>query len=102
MISSGYRSPELNKAIGGSENSKHCHGMAADFECRGARGASNLEVAHWIRDNLTYDQLILEYYDGRDPYSGWVHVAFNKGKNRQQTLTKVKGVPYTAGLPPAS
>ena len=44
-ISSGYRSPELNEAIGGSLRSQHSKGQAVDFECD---GQDNLEVCNWI------------------------------------------------------
>jgi zinc D-Ala-D-Ala carboxypeptidase len=46
---------------------------------------SNKEVAQWIRKNLDYDQLILEYYDDKDPSSGWIHCSY-VNNNRQQCL----------------
>ena len=70
VINSGYRGPELNKVVGGSSKSQHCHGQAADFE---SFKIPNPDLAEWIRDNLEFDQLILEFYDGKDPNSGWVH-----------------------------
>lgn len=85
VVNSGFRSPELNEAIGGSEESQHCKGEAADIEIP---GVSNKELAEWIRDNLSYDQLILEFYNGVDPRSGWVHVSYVDDKtNRKSTLT---------------
>ena len=100
MVNSGLRVLELNRAIGSSDNSQHVKGQAADIECT---GISNLELARWIRDNLDFDQVILEAYDGVDPRSGWVHVSYrNDGKNRKKCLTatftngKAK---YTNGLP---
>tara|TARA_B100001248_G_scaffold145368_1_gene109179 strand:+ start:1112 stop:1564 length:453 start_codon:yes stop_codon:yes gene_type:complete len=85
VINSGYRSPELNSAIGGSNKSQHMVGQAADIE---VPTVSNKEVAEWIRDNLKFDQLILEFYNGIDPRSGWVHVSYaDDNKNRNQTLT---------------
>ena len=99
-ISSGYRGPELNKAIGGSTTSQHCKGQAVDFECD---GTDNLVVAKWIRDFLDYDQLISEFYEEGDPTSGWIHVSYNnKAENRRSTLTaqRVDGkVQYSTGLP---
>ena len=83
IVSSGYRSPELNKRIGGSRTSQHCVGEAADFEIP---GLSNLVVAKWICYNLTYDQLILEFYDGRDPNSGWIHCSVRASGNRKQSM----------------
>ena len=62
-------------------------------------GTSNLELAQWIRDNLEFDQLILEYWNGSDPNSGWVHVSFREGRNRNEVMTKDLGQPYMVGLP---
>lgn len=45
-----------------------------------------LEVAKWIKNNLKFDQLILEYYNPKKRL-GWIHASFNIEKNRQQTLT---------------
>jgi len=100
-INSGYRGPELNKAVGGSERSQHCHGEAADLECD---NVDNLELAKWIRDNLEFDQLILEFYTHGDPRSGWIHITWKRDKslNRNKTLTasKVNGkTQYSLGLP---
>tara|TARA_B100000085_G_C18354549_1_gene435746 strand:+ start:237 stop:734 length:498 start_codon:yes stop_codon:yes gene_type:complete len=100
-INSGYRGPELNKAVGGSPNSQHCHGEAADLECD---GIDNLELAKWIRDNLQFDQLILEFYTPGDPSSGWIHITWkrNISDNRNKTLTasRVDGkTQYSLGLP---
>ena len=100
-INSGYRGPELNKAVGGSPNSQHCHGEAADLECD---NIDNLELAKWIRDNLEFDQLILEFYTHGDPRSGWIHITWKRDKslNRNKTLTasKVNGkTQYSLGLP---
>lgn len=99
-ISSGYRSPALNEAIGGSTRSQHSKGQAVDFECD---GQDNLEVAKWIRDNLDYDQVISEFYVEGDPTSGWIHVSYvSKEENRNRPLTaqRVDGkVQYSVGLP---
>ena len=61
-VSSGYRSPELCVAIGSSTKSQHARGEAADFEIF---GVSNKELADWINENLTYDQLILRVLERR-------------------------------------
>jgi hypothetical protein len=60
---------------------------AADIECP---AISNMELAEWIRDNLEFDQLILEFYTPSDPASGWVHVSYNKEENRKRVLRAVK------------
>jgi len=100
-INSGYRSPALNKAVGGSKTSQHCNGEAADFE---STKISNPDLAKWISENLIFDQLILEFYDGKDPNSGWVHCSYKKDDtNRGSILTalRVNGkTQYKKGLLP--
>ena len=86
-ISSGYRSPELCIAIGSSLESQHAKGQAADFEIY---GLSNQELANYIKENLDYDQLILEYWKKEDPNSGWVHCSYNVNVNRKQYLKAYK------------
>ena len=86
-VSSGYRSPELCVAIGSSTKSQHARGEAADFEIF---GVSNKELADWINKNLTYDQLILEYWKESDPNSGWIHCSFTLNGNRKQYLRAYK------------
>lgn len=99
IITSGYRSPELNAEIGGSATSQHSKGEAVDLEVLGVPTA---EVAQWISDNLVYDQLILEFYVPEETNSGWVHVSYKaEGSNRNQDLTasKVNGqTQYANGL----
>lgn len=86
-VTSGYRSPLLNSSIGGSKVSQHCYGFAADFE---VTGMDNKELAIWIRDNLKFTQLILEFYTEGDPNSGWVHCAYDAKDLKQQVLTATK------------
>lgn len=78
-VNSGYRSAELNAAVGGVAGSQHLTGEAADIDTREAGG--NRRVFLWIEENLDFDQLIWEN-GGR-----WVHVSFrNGGGNRRQVL----------------
>ena len=86
-ISSGFRAPAVNQATGGSATSDHCKGQAVDFEID---GLSNPDVAQWIMDNLTYSQLILEFYVQGQPNSGWIHCSYNPEKLIKQELTAVK------------
>jgi zinc D-Ala-D-Ala carboxypeptidase len=72
-VTSGYRSVELCMAIGSSANSQHAKAEAADFECI---GVDNAELSDWIKNNLDYDQLILEYYTPGEPNSGWIHCSY--------------------------
>ena len=85
-ISSGYRSIELNKCIGGSLTSQHCTGEAIDIDMDGSpSGVTNKMVFDYIKDNLVYDQIINEF-----DYS-WVHVSYAaNGKNRKQVLRAVR------------
>ena len=86
-INSGFRSSELNKAIGGSGTSDHCKGMAADIEIA---GIDNSVIAEWIEENCDFDQLILEFYTPGIPDSGWVHVSYKSEGNRKSVLTAMK------------
>jgi len=89
-VNSMFRSLELNTALKGSKTSSHMKGEAMDITSMG--GKSNLEMFHYIKDNLCFDQLIWEF--GKEPK--WLHVSYNKDKNRKQVLvTKKRGVYYT-------
>lgn len=82
IISSGYRCLELNNKLPGAKNSQHIKGEAIDIE---VPGITNYHLASWIRDNLIFDQLILEFYLPLVPRSGWVHISFTtRQANRQQ------------------
>lgn len=83
-INSFYRGPELNKAIGGSAKSQHCHGQAIDIDDTLGH-ASNAEMFNWIKANCDYDQMIWEF--GTDENPNWVHVSYvSKEKNRNRCL----------------
>jgi zinc D-Ala-D-Ala carboxypeptidase len=86
-VNSGFRHPEVNAKVGGSKTSDHCRGQAADIEIP---GVANAELAQWIRDNLEFRQLILEFYTPGIPDSGWVHVSYVNGDNKKQVLTATK------------
>jgi hypothetical protein len=87
IISSGFRSAELCIAIGSKPTSQHAEGKAADLEIP---GVDNMELAMWIKNNLNFDQLILEFYKDGQPNSGWVHVSWNSEDNRNQTLRAMR------------
>lgn len=83
-ISSGYRSKELNKAIGGSQTSQHSRGEAIDIDMDNTT-VTNAQIFHFIKDNLDFDQLIWEFGSTKSP--DWVHVSFStKSKPRKQVL----------------
>jgi hypothetical protein len=87
-ISSGYRSKELNTAIGGSLSSQHCQGEAIDIDMDGT-SITNAQIFHFIKDNLNFDQLIAEFPENSNP--AWVHVSYEStGKQRKQILVAKK------------
>ena len=85
VVTSGYRCPKLNKAVGGSSSSQHVKGEAADIRCVSDSPKENKVIFDLIRKlNLPFDQLINEYnYD-------WIHVSFSRYKKRGQVLTATK------------
>ena len=95
LISSGYRSKELNKAIGGATTSQHLLGQAIDIDMDGSSsGVTNKMVFDFIKDNLNFDQLINEFN------YAWVHVSYNPtGKQRKQILDALKVGGKTAYQP---
>ena len=80
QISSGFRSVQVNKMIGGASTSQHTKGEAMDLQI-GAKGF------HYIKDKLNFDQLIWEF--GNDENPAWVHVSFSS-RNRKQVLKATK------------
>ena len=94
-VNSGYRSVDLCEAIGSSRKSQHTKGEAADFEIP---GIDNHLVASWIRDNLDFDQLILEGYKDGDKNSGWIHCSTKSDWNRKEVLRYHRDTGYLKGL----
>ena len=91
-VSSGYRSLAVNRAVGGSQSSAHCAGLAADIN---AHGMHAYELAQLIyRSDIQYDQLI---YEGE-----WVHFGLRAAALRNQVLTakfgRLNGTKYLPGL----
>jgi len=91
FISSGYRSMRLNKAIGGSQYSQHCNGMAGDIDQDNkATSVTNRDIFDFILDHLDFDQLIMEFPD-EDENPEWVHVSYmNQEQNRNQVLMAIR------------
>jgi len=84
-VSSGYRSAELNTAIGGSSRSQHVEGRALDLDADVYGGCTNSQVFNWIKENVDFDQLIWEFGDDDNP--DWVHVSYvYDGINRKRCL----------------
>ena len=85
VISSGYRSPKLNKDIGSSEGSQHVTGKAADII---VPGMTANEVFNFIcnKTSLPFDQMIEEF---ATISSGWVHISYDRDKRRQRGIKMV-------------
>jgi hypothetical protein len=81
IVSSGYRGPQLNAAIGGSTTSAHMVGLACDFTCPGAGTPIDIcRVLEPRMKDLGIDQLIHEY-------DSWVHIGLRDGDPRYMALT---------------
>lgn len=77
-VNSGYRCPELNKAVGGSATSDHVKGFAADIT--GGSKEENERLFNIIKHNFHFSQLIDE------KNFSWVHVSYNPNNLKNQTL----------------
>jgi hypothetical protein len=84
-IGSGFRCQALNKAVGGGSNSQHMKGQAADL-CIDGDIEKGKRWFNYIKNNLPFDQLIMEH-NSKGSY--WVHVSFvfpDFGKNRHHVI----------------
>ena len=87
-INSFFRSPDLNKAIGGSGKSQHCNGQAIDLDDT-FKHLTNAEMYRFIKENLDFDQIIWEF--GTDKTPDWVHVSYvSPQENRNRCLKAYK------------
>jgi len=84
-ISSGYRNPSLNRAIGGSSSSQHCKGQALDIQFWQMGKMMNELIYEWILDSgLEFDQMINEFD------FAWIHISLKAKDNRKQVLEAYK------------
>jgi zinc D-Ala-D-Ala carboxypeptidase len=84
-ISSGYRSPQLNRAIGGSTKSQHCKAEALDLQFWKDGQMCNEEIYNWVlKSGLEFDQMINEF-----DFS-WIHISLREERNRKQVLEAYK------------
>lgn len=84
VINSGYRSPKLNKAMGGAKNSAHLHGLAIDFVVPGFGDTRKIIRAlnqFFKEKNIAFDQLILEYPNSP---GSWVHLGYKHSSGAQR------------------
>lgn len=93
-VSSFYRSPDLNRAIGGSKTSQHCTGEAIDMQGISVSNAELFMEACKLED---FDQIIWEFGTLEEP--DWVHVSYSKTHNRKQILRATKIGKRTAYVP---
>jgi hypothetical protein len=97
-VSSGYRCPRLNKAVGGAKTSQHVKGEAADiYVCKPKNKAMLFSLIYYL---LPFDQLIWEKGDDEAP--SWIHVSYREGNNRRECLRYdgKKYYPYKPTLRP--
>ncbi len=87
-ITSGFRSPELNKRIGGSKSSQHLEGKAIDIDGDLLGGVCNKDIFEFIKNNCIFDQLIWEF--GTENSPDWIHVSYDKNGNRKEILRAIK------------
>ena len=82
VVTSGYRCEAVNRMVGGSATSQHRQGEAADFQIEGCAPGMR-EVWQWMKENVPYDQLILE---SRKDGTRWIHVScrIDMRKNRRK------------------
>lgn len=88
-VTSAYRSPALNRAVGGNSKGQHPLGQAADIEC--FKMSTRALAEKVIELKLPFDELIVEYAQADDPNAGWVHISYKKdGGNSGQILRAVR------------
>lgn len=85
LISSGFRCPVLNKAVGGVSNSQHQKGLAADLICADMESLEKV-----LRETGGFDQLIKEHCKGSKSFWFHVSVAPRNGKPRQQIIMNLE------------
>jgi zinc D-Ala-D-Ala carboxypeptidase len=93
IVTSGYRSPAVNRGVGGSATSQHCFGLAADIK---VHGMTPFQVCQAIeRENIAFDQLIHEF-------RAWTHISIpDVGKApRNMRLTFLHGQAVKQGIVP--
>lgn len=86
-VNSGFRSPAVNKAVGGVSTSAHLTGMAADITC-----SDNLKLFKLLHNNFNFTQLIWEKGENKPQ---WVHVSYNPNDLKCESLRTTDGENYT-------
>ena len=92
-VNSFFRSAALNSKIGGATSSQHCKGQAIDIDDVYGK-KSNAEMYGWIKENLSFDQMIWEF--GTDMQPNWVHISYvSEEENRNKCLKAYKEHSHT-------
>ena len=86
FISSGYRSPRLNKTVGGSKSSQHMNGQAADITCH-SYGTARQVVKAIVESEIEFDQCILEF-------NQWCHISFSSKPRREALIIDSNGTRF--------
>ena len=84
VVSSGYRCKDLNRKVGGVENSQHLKGEAADIKVSGREEL--IDVMRYIMDETDFDQLIRE----KSGSTEWVHVSHKRNGNNRRMVLRTK------------
>tara|TARA_A100001201_G_scaffold128503_1_gene113530 strand:+ start:50 stop:517 length:468 start_codon:yes stop_codon:yes gene_type:complete len=84
-ITSGYRSPELNRAIGGSKKSQHSKAEAVDIQFWSEGQMKNRTIYNWVLESgIEFDQMINEFD------FAWIHISLKEKNNRKEVLEAYK------------
>ena len=83
IITSGYRCPQVNRLVGGVDNSQHMSGCAADFHVKGFTPSMMYKVFLYIYDTLEFDQLI--FYRSKNI----IHVSYIEKDNRREAFFRI-------------
>ena len=84
-ITSGYRCPALNAAVGGKPTSQHLRGEAADLQVKGVKNLRKLY--NIIKSHGVFDQLL---YETNKSGAKWIHVSYTSYSNRHQAIDNYK------------
>ena len=87
-VSSGFRSKELNKAIGGSKYSQHMVGESLDLDADMYGRVTNSEIFNYVKKNLEWDQMIWEFGDDEEP--NWVHISYRSYLPNRKQIKRAK------------